>query len=511
MSEGPQELYFVDKNGTPFSGNDVIMKVIRSGRRNISNNVSEITSLSSPLVNRGGNYSLLLDSTIKVVSAMAGEYAQFWKVEDHKKLRIDSSCSVMPYAQYAGTGKCGPYYYSSKELRQSFPVTCPRGYVPGPAVEYVVPAGAYSSVFSQADADSKAASDMTMNGQDYATANAVCKPYFYSDPIYKPFTKACPADGVGSIIVYFQTGGTDSSLVSQEAANTLGMARANVDGQAYANTNGVCTFYNQQQTGSLTKKNCPSGSAGTAVAYVIPAATFSSEISLADANAKAMAAAQDTANLKGKCIWSSAAINKSFTRNNCPPGSTGSSVPFSANQGAYTSEISQADADAKAEKAGQDYANANGRCSTKGTIQFSCSDRGCTEQGTTSLRFTFDQPTQTPITLRFGTLVYAPNNGRWFFAGSELFTPPSYAEPSYTYWDGNTTTPIPGGFTVTIPAGVTTYTTTEQIRIYNFTQYSWICHSCYSVIKEFYVKSFTDGFVADFTIVNPNVIIHNVQ
>ena len=57
-----------------------------------------------------------------------------------------------------------------------------------------------------------------------------------------------------------------------------------------------------------------------------------------------------------------------FTRNNCPSGYTGSQVTYSIVQGAYTSTISQADADAQAQNDvntnGQNYANANGTCTS---------------------------------------------------------------------------------------------------------------------------------------------------
>lgn len=55
-----------------------------------------------------------------------------------------------------------------------------------------------------------------------------------------------------------------------------------------------------------------------------------------------------------------------FTRNNCSPGNAGSSVTYTVPAGSYTSSISQADADQKAQNDvntnGQAYANANGTC-----------------------------------------------------------------------------------------------------------------------------------------------------
>ena len=51
----------------------------------------------------------------------------------------------------------------------------------------------------------------------------------------------------------------------------------------------VAPVFNSQQSGAFTKTNCPSGYTGKSVTYIVPANTYSSYISTADANAKAMA------------------------------------------------------------------------------------------------------------------------------------------------------------------------------------------------------------------------------
>src|SRR6185369_4506459 len=68
----------------------------------------------------------------------------------------------------------------------------------------------------------------------------------------------------------------------------------------------------------------------------------------------------------------SAAASGNFTRNNCPAGQTGSSVPYSIAAYSYTSIISQADADAQAQAAlasgGQTNANNTGTCNAPCTF-----------------------------------------------------------------------------------------------------------------------------------------------
>lgn len=85
---GTPDIYFVDADGVPFSGNDVVMKVVRSGRKNISVTVGEATMLKNPLVKSGDKYQLVIDNTSRVINASAVEYKQDWKVTDRKKQKV---------------------------------------------------------------------------------------------------------------------------------------------------------------------------------------------------------------------------------------------------------------------------------------------------------------------------------------------------------------------------------------------------------------------------------------
>lgn len=63
-------------------------------------------------------------------------------------------------------GSCWLIYYNTA-ISQAFTKECGVGYI-GNTVSYTVPAGRYSSIVGQADADAKAATDMEANGQSYA-------------------------------------------------------------------------------------------------------------------------------------------------------------------------------------------------------------------------------------------------------------------------------------------------------------------------------------------------------
>jgi hypothetical protein len=137
----------------------------------------------------------------------------------------------------------------------------------------------------------------------------------------------------------------------------------------------VVIYYNSATSKSFTKNNCTSGT-GSYVLYTCPAKKYTSTISQADADNKAVQDisinGQAYANTNGTCtlppstIYNNVQRSQSFTRNNCGPGYTGSTVNYIVTAGKYSSTISQADADAKAineiNANGQAYANTNGVC-----------------------------------------------------------------------------------------------------------------------------------------------------
>ncbi len=148
----------------------------------------------------------------------------------------------------------------------------------------------------------------------------------------------------------------------------------------YGNKCSTHKWLSEELTGRFTRNNCPSGYAGTEVIYVVPAGTYSSTISQADADALAQidlnTNGQNYANQYGFCdlvpvVYYNVVTSGVFIRNNCPPGQVGSSVTYTVPAGTYSSTISQADADAQAQADvnanGQNYANNNGTCTTPPT------------------------------------------------------------------------------------------------------------------------------------------------
>ena len=271
-------------------------------------------------------------------------------------------------------------------------------------------------------------------------------------------------------------GGPFYSNESQEEANRLAQEAVEAQGQAYVNKNGTCETDNTDPvwvdsepletkceggksykkqvntnecyggenerwveggdkvctwTGTYSKqftKQCADGGVGSKVTIDqddVTGGPFTSTVSQEDANSKAQAAVeqqgQALADAQGTCTWTGKA-SKVFTRNNCGSCQHGSSVTVTQDQvgGPFTSNISQADANKKAQDAvnsqGQAVANKNGDCVADSTTP-SWSDTGSTRcDGCTSQK---QQRDTNPCSSSY-------NDTRWVNGGGESCTAWSY-------------------------------------------------------------------------------------
>jgi hypothetical protein len=80
--EGHKGIFLIDRNGVPFSGIIESMKIIRSGKRNLSGTpVASITSLKSPVRVVSGKTRLVFDSSTAVIAASAARFKDEWKID----------------------------------------------------------------------------------------------------------------------------------------------------------------------------------------------------------------------------------------------------------------------------------------------------------------------------------------------------------------------------------------------------------------------------------------------
>lgn len=334
----------------------------------------------------------------------------------------------------------------------------------------------FTSFVSQEDADNKAKEAVKAQGQDIANQKGKCR---FVGVYSKEFTKdncgSCQ-HGVPMSVTQDMVGGPFYSNESQEEANRLAQEAVEAQGQAYVNKNGTCETDNTDPvwedsepletkceggksykkqvntnecyggaderwveggdkvctwTGTYSKqftKQCADGGVGSEVTIDqddVTGGPFTSTVSQEDANSKAQAAVeaqgQALADAQGTCTWTGKA-SKVFTRNNCGSCQHGSSVTVTQDQvgGPFTSNISQADANKKAQDAvnsqGQAVANKNADCLPDSTTP-SWSDTGSTRcDGCTSQK---QQRDTNPCSSSY-------NDTRWVNGGGESCTDWSY-------------------------------------------------------------------------------------
>ena len=334
----------------------------------------------------------------------------------------------------------------------------------------------FTSFVSQEDADNKAKEAVKAQGQAIANQKGKCR---FVGVYSKRFTKdncgSCQ-HGVPMSVTQDMVGGPFYSNESQEEADRLAQEAVEAQGQAYANKNGTCEMDNTDPvwvdsepletkceggksykkqvntnecyggaderwveggdkvctwTGTYSKqftKQCADGGVGSEVTIDqddVTGGPFTSTVSQEDANSKAQAAVeaqgQALADAQGTCTWTGKA-SKVFTRNNCGSCQHGSSVTVTQDEvgGPFTSNISQADANKKAQDAvnsqGQAVANKNADCLPDSTTP-SWSDTGSTRcDGCTSQK---QQRDTNPCSSSY-------NGTRWVNGGGESCTDWSY-------------------------------------------------------------------------------------
>ena len=334
----------------------------------------------------------------------------------------------------------------------------------------------FTSFVSQEDADNKAKEAVKAQGQAIANQKGKCR---FVGVYSKQFTKdncgSCQ-HGVPMSVTQDMVGGPFYSNESQEEADRLAQEAVEAQGQAYANKNGTCEMDNTDPvwvdsepletkceggksykkqvntnecyggaderwveggdkvctwTGTYSKqftKQCADRGVGSEVTIDqddVTGGPFTSTVSQEDANSKAQAAVeaqgQALADAQGTCTWTGKA-SKVFTRNNCGSCQHGSSVTVTQDEvgGPFTSNISQADANKKAQYAvnsqGQAVANKNADCLPDSTTP-SWSDTGNTRcDGCTSQK---RQRDTNPCSSSY-------NDTRWVNGGGESCTDWSY-------------------------------------------------------------------------------------
>lgn len=316
----------------------------------------------------------------------AGRFSSSVSKEDANQKALDALEAEGPgYANEHGTCETN-LWYNVEKSKVFYKNDCEDGFIGAPYT-YTVEAGKYTSDVSQEDADKKALDDIEKNGQEQANLNGECiedPNYFIGKASARVQKNDCDAESqTGSFVDLTEkdlAGYPDAfvSRESQEAANTLAEAAMEEQKQGLANKKGTCIDKNQfvgVYSKVFTKDNCEGEGIGSQVTVDqddVTGGPFTSYESQEAANALAQAAVeqqgQAIANRDGHCTWTGK-YSEEFTKNDCTEGQVGSKITVTEQDvvGApFTSTVSQADANNKAQAAvkeqGQAIANNKGNC-----------------------------------------------------------------------------------------------------------------------------------------------------
>jgi Family of unknown function (DUF5977) len=148
---------------------------------------------------------------------------------------------------------------------------------------------------------------------------------FYNAPIQQDYSKAgCTGGTYGDIVTYIIPYGKHASSISQADANAKAQADTAANGQAYANSTGLCRWWSAARHAKVFKNDCTyeQGGGGGFVWYDVPFGKYKSLISQADADAMAQTdintLGQAYANENGTC--SCAAEGQRFINGVCETG-----------------------------------------------------------------------------------------------------------------------------------------------------------------------------------------------
>lgn len=180
---------------------------------------------------------------------------------------------------------------------------------------------------------------------------------FYNE--FQTYTARCPSGQSGSDVTISIDAGTVASSISVDDANQKALAEAQSQAKSQLNCLQVFSNATQSFTAHCVGESGAPAPSGSPVTVTIPAGTVTSTVSQADADAKALQQATDQANSQLACVWYNAP--QTYTAH-CPTGTTGDDVSVTIPSGAYSSTLSQSDADSQAILAAQTQAQSEISC-----------------------------------------------------------------------------------------------------------------------------------------------------
>ena len=166
----------------------------------------------------------------------------YYEYDDNSRLRFikDENRHIVKMYEYNIAKKptgC-PVTYSNLAVSEIFTRQCAAGYQGG-GVEYVIPAGKYTSTISQDAVDLKVQNELDTYGQAYANTQGTCSQIFYNPEMSVTFTKEdCPLGYEGTSYTYTVPAGTYWAIIKPGQTAEEAQAEANEQAQDDIDANG---------------------------------------------------------------------------------------------------------------------------------------------------------------------------------------------------------------------------------------------------------------------------------
>jgi hypothetical protein len=166
----------------------------------------------------------------------------YYEYDDMARVRFirdDKKNIVKMYEYNIKKNPCKPLYLNKRISEYFTNSNCGADQTSDP-VEYVVPAGSYSSYNSQLDADLQAQHQLNTMGQAHANSTAECQILYSNDGVSVDFyPNNCPLGYTSLPVTYTIPAGKYKSK-DQKVPKQLEDGELLANGQAYANAHGVC-------------------------------------------------------------------------------------------------------------------------------------------------------------------------------------------------------------------------------------------------------------------------------
>ena len=114
-----------------------------------------------------------------------------------------------------------------------------------------------------------------------------CPAVYYSHAVYQPVQKDnCGSDYIGGYVDFLIPAGAYTSSISQLDADLKAQLQIDSDAQNFANDHGACHYLykSEEKSVSFFSENCAPGYEPVVYTYTVPAGTYTSLTSVADAN-----------------------------------------------------------------------------------------------------------------------------------------------------------------------------------------------------------------------------------